>query len=130
MVTLCPNLCRSAAQVNPAGPEPITATFLPVGGGRFGDESSSAICSRSQSATYLSSLPMAIGAPFLDSVHTCSHCDSCGQTRPHMPGKAFLPFITLTDSGMSLSRIAFMNSGISTFTGQPTTHGRLGHRIQ
>ena len=33
IVTSWPNFMRSAAQVRPPGPEPMTATFLPVGDG-------------------------------------------------------------------------------------------------
>ncbi len=129
MVTLCPSLARSAAQVSPAGPEPITATFLPVGGASWvGDLFS--LWPRSQSATYLSMRPMAMGAFFLPSVQTCSHCVSCGQTLPQMAGRAFLLLSILTASGISPSRTALMNSGISTFTGQPLTHMRLGHWMQ
>ena len=67
IVISCPSFTRSAATVNPAGPAPITATFLPVDGA-FGG--SWAPLSRSQSAKNRSSRPMLIGHPFCQR-HIC-----------------------------------------------------------
>ena len=45
-----------------------------------------------QSDVKRSKRPMATGSPFLPRVHTPSHCDSCGHTRPQMAGSALALF--------------------------------------
>ncbi|MBA7612365.1 hypothetical protein ES703_19601 [subsurface metagenome] len=72
MVTLCPILASSAAAVKPAGPEPTTATFLPVGLEDLGGLATP-ILARSQSATKRSRRPIAMGASFLASEQVASH---------------------------------------------------------
>ncbi len=130
MVTLCPILAKSAAAVNPAGPEPTTATCLPVGlVGSIG-ESIASLLARSQSATYRSRRPIAIGACLFASEQAASHWVSWGQTRPQIPGRLFLLLSILTASGISPSTIALIKSGMSIPTGQPSMQGRLGHWIQ
>ena len=78
-------MARSPAHVSPEGPEPITATFLPF----FSLGASGEIpFSLAQSATNLSSLPIAIASPLIPRIHLPSHCVSCGHTRPHTAGSA------------------------------------------
>ncbi|MBA7627373.1 hypothetical protein ES703_34835 [subsurface metagenome] len=71
-----------------------------------------------------------MGASFLASEQVASHWDSWGQTRPQMPGRAFLLLSIRTASGISPSRTAWIKPGISISTGQPSTQLRLGHWIQ
>ena len=89
-VTLCPFLIRSPARVNPAGPEPTTAIFFPVGGAMGGRMNSPCFCSIS--AANRSSRPMATGSPFFPRMHTFSHWSSWGQTRPQTAGRLFISF--------------------------------------
>ncbi len=70
-VTSWPLTIRSPATVSPAGPDPTTATFFPVGSALGG--SSPVPFSLSQSAANRSRLPMATGSPFLARMHTPSH---------------------------------------------------------
>lgn len=70
MVTSCPFFASSLAAVKPAGPEPITATFFPVGCGLSGIKNP---FFRSQSATNLSNAPIATGSPILFNVQAPSH---------------------------------------------------------
>ncbi len=84
-MTSYPNFARSPAQVTPAGPEPITATFLPF---VFSGFSGEIPFSLAQSATNLSNFPIEIGSPFIPRIHTPSHWLSCGHTRPHTAGRA------------------------------------------
>lgn len=63
-------LAKSPAQVSPAGPLPITATFLFLLSS-LSDKST--LCSLDQSATNLSSFPIATGSPFMPSTHFPSH---------------------------------------------------------
>jgi len=67
-------IMRSPATVRPAGPPPITATFLPVGARISGI--SSLACSASQSARKRSRRPIAICPPFFTRTHVSSHCSS------------------------------------------------------
>ena len=81
---------RSPATVRPDGPEPTTATFLPVGAALGGKLTGTV-------------LPLVVGdrnvrgcrwpraAPFLPTMHLPSHWISCGQTRPQTAGREFLP---------------------------------------
>ena len=54
-------MARSPATVKPAGPAPMTATFLPVGGGRGGILTVPLSLSKSEAKR--SRLPMATGTP-------------------------------------------------------------------
>ena len=92
IVTSYPSLARSPAQVSPAGPEPITATFFPSFS--FGG-SGLMLFSLAQSATKRSSLPIATGSPLIPRMHFPSHWLSCGQTRPHTAGSDEDSLITL-----------------------------------
>ncbi len=124
MTTSCPSLARSAATVNPAGPAPTTATFLPVD---CGFSVTLTPLSLSQSATHLSNLPTLMGSPIFPKMHFCWHCSSCGQTRPQIAGRAFFSLIFFAASSYFPSLRSLMNSGIGTPTGQPDTHCGFGH---
>ena len=73
----------SAAQAIPAGPEPTIATAKPQGSmsGRLDHPSAIA-----RSPTNRSRRPIATGSSDWPTVHTPSHCVSCGQTRPQIAG--------------------------------------------
>src|SRR3989304_9366725 len=119
MVTECPILARSAAAVSPAGPEPTTATFFPVGSPGAG------ICTPfllSRSATNRSRYPIETDAPFLLRIHACSHCVSWGHTRPQTAGSALSDFISFIALAKSPSETYFKKAGIFTSTGQPFMH--------
>ena len=84
MVTSYPRAARSPAQAMPAGPEPITATFLPLGSTSGAWMGVWASC---QSETKRSTRPMATASPFRAWEQFFSHCCSWGHTRPQMPGR-------------------------------------------
>ncbi|WP_228253291.1 hypothetical protein, partial [Acinetobacter baumannii] len=70
MVTSYPSFARSPAQVNPAGPDPITATLCPfIFSALFG----LIPLFLAQSATNLSNLPMETGSPLIPRIHLPSH---------------------------------------------------------
>ncbi len=120
MVTSCPLRMRSPARVKPAGPDPTTATFLPVEGAFSGMKTSP--LSLSQSAANLSSLPTATGWSFFPTIHTCSHWSSWGQTRPHIAGRLFRSFSFRAEPIKSPSLISLIKAGISISTGHPSMH--------
>ena len=80
-VTSKPLRASSPAQVMPDGPEPMTATFLPLAGFILGLLASSGWSPRKRS-----SWPMATGSLLTPRMHLPSHWVSCGQTRPQMAG--------------------------------------------
>ena len=85
IVTSYPIFAKSPAHVTPEGPEPITATFLPL---VFSGAAGTKPFSLDQSATKRSSLPMEIGSPLIPRMHLPSHWLSCGHTRPQTAGSA------------------------------------------
>ena len=128
-VTLCPARRTSAATVNPAGPEPTTATFLPVSAAGAGG-----VCklfSRSKSATKRSKRPIeterSTSLKIFPTVHCAWHCFSCGHTRPHIAGSRFVVFIMSTAFLNSPFAVSAKNWGIGTATGQPATQGWFLH---
>ena len=68
--------------------------------------------------------------PFLLNMHTCSHCVSCGHTRPHTAGRALSVFISFIALSKSPSATYFRKTGILTSTGQPFMHEGFLHWIQ
>ena len=113
----------SAAHAIPAGPEPTTATRNPLGS-TYGTLSQSSAIARSP--TNRSSRPIATGSSVLPTVHTPSHCASCGQTRPQIAGSRFVSVIVSYAPRRFFSVIFKMNSGMSISTGQPRMHGSSG----
>ena len=70
IVTSYPSFARSPAHVSPAGPEPITATFLPF----FVSALAGLIpFSLAVSATKRSSLPIETASPLIPRIHLASH---------------------------------------------------------
>ena len=94
IVTSWPAWIRYPAQISPPGPEPQTATFLPVFFGVGGSGDSPWLAS--QSATKRSRRPIATDSCFLATTHCFSHCSSCGQTRPQTAGSRFVVLIDAT----------------------------------
>src|SRR5262245_8907128 len=85
-VTQCPALLSCAAHAKPAGPEPTTATRLPVredGGSGTTQPSSKAL-----SMIAHSMLLIVTGASLIPSTQDPSH--GAGQTRPVNSGKLFV----------------------------------------
>ena len=126
-VTPWPIWIRSPAQASPAGPDPMTAILLPVGG------VTEAACLRprlrSSSATNLSRCPIAMGRPFLPRTHASSHWLSCGQTLPHTAGSALSSRMMVAAPEVSPTATSSMKSLILMPTGHPSTHtGRLHSR--
>ena len=111
--------------MRPAGPEPTTATRMPVGGASSGVEA--VPCTRSQSATKRSMRPIATGSPRLATTHTTSHCSSCGQTRPQIAGRVLVSLSLTSEPATSPWRSRSMKAGMSIPTGHPLTHGGLAH---
>ena len=124
MVTSWPARRHSDAAVIPAGPDPTTATRLPVAGAVSG---TSTPFSLSQSATNRSRAPMRTGLSFFPSIQVPWHCASCGQTRPHMAGSILSCLIIRAAFLKSSFAIALMKPGISIDTGHPFTQSGRGH---
>ena len=82
-VTVCPARFSCAAQARPAGPEPTTATFLPVriAGGSATTQPSS----KPRSMIAHSMLLIVTAGSLMPSTHEPSH--GAGQTRPVNSGK-------------------------------------------
>ena len=118
-------MAMSAAMMSPAGPLPTTATRQPVFGARGGSVTWSV--SRSKSAANRSSAPTASGSPLLPSRHSFSHWSSCGQTRPQTAGSAFFSRISRAAPAKSPAATSLTNPGMSTPTGQPSTHAGFLH---
>ena len=89
-VTWTPLRASSPAQARPAGPEPTMAAFFWAGTPVAGNSSHPR--PMAQSATNRSSLPMDTGWYLTPTTQVASHCDSCGQTRPHTAGSALVLF--------------------------------------
>ena len=119
IVTSWPSLASSAAAVNPAGPDPITATFFAVGSVTSGLPTLFVL---SQSAANLSSAPIFMGTPLTPKTHFSIHWISWGQTLPQMAGRLFFSLIFLIASPVLPSFMNSMKAGMSMFTGQPSTH--------
>ncbi len=85
-VTVCPALLSCAAAESPAGPEPMTATFLPVrfAGGSATTQPSSQPWSMMATSMFL----IVTGGSLMPSTHEPSH--GAGQTRPVNSGKLFV----------------------------------------
>jgi hypothetical protein len=87
--------------------------------------------SRSTSATNRSRRPIENWIAFFAYKQFFWHCSSCGQTRPQMAGKLFFSLIFLIAPVRSFCFISLMKAGISTPTGQPSTHfgfAQFSHR--
>ena len=63
-------------------------------------------------------------------LHSASHWDSCGQTRPQIAGSGFAERRIFAAPAMSPVATAWMKSGIGIFTGQPSTHTGSWQRRQ
>jgi len=73
---------------------------------------------------------MATGSTFLAMMHCTSHCDSWGQTRPQMEGKAFDSRMTESAPSRSRTRRWRMKRGMSMETGQPEMQVGFAHWMQ
>ena len=122
--TACPICANFSAAVMPAGPSPIIATCLPVGGLRFGTSEYPFI--RTKSAAKRSSAPIATGSPRIPSTHAPSHCLFWLHRRPQIAdivdwsASFFAASLTLPFA------MSDMNSGIFMWLGQPIWHLGLG----
>ena len=103
---------KSPAQAKPAGPEPITATFLSRGGGREG--ATPFLHNQLKMPKY----PMATGCPLLPSMHL-SHWSSWGHTLPHIAGRLFFLYFSNGPSNSPCDR-SLIKPGISISTGHPS----------
>ena len=128
MVTLTPLRARSPAQARPDGPEPMMAALFCAVESICGGSSQPR--PMAASATKRSSRPMATGLNFAPTTQVASHCDSCGQTRPHTAGSALDVFRIWYERLMSRFCRAAMKPGISMPTGQPGTQRGFLQRRQ
>ena len=114
-VTLCPARFNCAAALNPAGPEPMTATFFPVR--VLGASATTQPSSQALSIIAHSMLLMATGGFMIPRVQEPSQ--GAGQTRPVNSGKLL---VLCRRSSASRHRPRYtrsFHSGIRLFTGQP-----------
>ncbi len=118
-LTLCPFRTRCHAAASPAGPAPITETFLPVAGSFSGIQESSSSRSASPAARFnrqmetASSMDLRLQAP----------SQGAGQIRPKTEGSAISFFTTFRASANSpLAKSRFIR-GISMWAGQVTWQG-------
>jgi hypothetical protein len=85
-VTVWPRLLSSAAAASPAGPEPTTATFLPV---RYsGCTGTTQPSSKAWSMIDCSICLIVTASSLMSSTHAASH--GAGQMRPVNSGKLFV----------------------------------------
>src|SRR5258705_10182155 len=99
----------------PAGPEPMTATFLPVL--RDGGSGTAQPSAMARSAIAHSMVLMATGLSSMLSVQDASH--GAGQTRPVTSGKLLVECRLRAASRQSPRKTRSFQSGIWLFTGQP-----------
>ncbi len=83
-----------------------------------------------QSATKRSRWPIATGAPLRPRTHSASHWCSCGHTRPVTAGRALSPNSVRAAAARSPCSMWATNVGMSTVTGQPSTHVARLHARQ
>ena len=118
-VTACPRWFKSCATVRPAGPDPITATVLPLlRAGICGCISpwSNAASMMKRSLSFMETA-LAVGVA-LRHEHARSH--GAGHTYPVNSGKQFVFSRRSSAMGRLLLHSCWFHSGIRLFSGQPT----------
>ena len=116
----------SPATVRPAGPAPMTATFLPVAASTGG----SSVEPSMESAAKRSRRPMETGSPLMPMTHLISHCFSWGQTRPQTEPRGELCLMTRAAPWGSPLTISMRKAGMSMLTGQPSMQAGCLHMMQ
>src|ERR1700709_2269743 len=114
-VTSCPARASCCAAANPAGPDPTTATFLPVlcfDGNGATQPSAQAL---SMIACSIDLMPT--GSSLIPSVQAVSH--GAGQMRPVNSGKLFVECSTSIADFQFCWNTRSLKSGMMLFTGQP-----------
>src|SRR6059058_2550649 len=99
----------------PAGPDPTTATFLPVR--TFGTRGFTQPFSHARSAIACSIDLMPTGSSLMFRVHAASQ--GAGQMRPVNSGKLFVESSTVQAFSQSWRYTRSLKSGMMLFTGQP-----------
>ena len=112
---MCPALLSCAAAARPAGPEPTTATFLPV---RFsGGSATTQPSSKPLSMIAASMLLIVTAGSLMPSTHDPSH--GAGQTRPVNSGKLLVLCSRASASRHWPRYTRSFHSGIRLLIGQP-----------
>src|SRR5687768_3922222 len=125
-VTSWPARASCCAAASPAGPEPTTATFLPVLTlGTCGLTQPSA---HARSAIACSIDLMPTGSSLTLSVHAASH--GAGQTRPVNSGKLLVECSTSEATRQTLRYTRSLKSGMMLFTGQPLLQNGVPQSMQ
>ncbi len=125
-VTSCPARASCCAQASPAGPEPTTATFLPV--------LCAAGCGRTQpSSQALSMIACSIdlmptGSSLMRSTQDSSQ--GAGQMRPVNSGKLFVECRVSIAPFQSWRYTRSFQSGMMLFTGQPDMQNGMPQSMQ
>ena len=125
-VTAWPARASCCAAARPAGPEPTTATVLPVltGAGRGTTQPSAH--ARSMIACSIDLMPT--GASLMLSVHASSH--GAGQTRPVNSGKLLVESRTANAFFQSARYTRSLKSGMMLLTGQPLLQNGVPQSMQ
>src|SRR5574337_738555 len=125
-VTSCPTRASCCAAASPAGPEPTTATFLPVlaAGGRGTTQPSAQ--ARSMIACSIDLMPTA--SSLMLSVHAASH--GAGQIRPVNSGKLLVLCSVSIAARQSSRYTRSLKSGIRLLTGQPWMQNGVPQSMQ
>ena len=122
-----PCLASSAAQLKPAGPEPITATFVPLAGlFSRGEKSMFQLCSIR--ARWIA--PILMGSPMPVALHSFSHSSGVGQSTPQAPPRMLFCLIVLMAPVTFFSRSFLINVPGSVFAGHPAEQGASWQRRQ
>ena len=115
MCTSWPARASCWAAARPAGPEPTTATFLPVL--RSAGCGATQPSSKARSATAHSMVLMVTGLSSMFSVQAASH--GAGHTRPVTSGKLLVEWRLCAALCQRSRNTRSFQSGIWLFTGQP-----------
>src|SRR3989339_1789657 len=124
-VTSNPSRARTAAQESPAGPDPMTAAFLPF---FFPAVSGSNPVFQPYSARNLWIFPIFTALSMPVALQASSHSTSVGQTTPHTPSRGLFFLIVLIAPLMFLNLSFLTKSAGSVEAGQALLHGASWQR--
>ena len=123
---MCPARVNCCAAASPAGPEPITATVLPV---KRSDGSGTTVpLAKASSIVRSSTCLMVTASAFIPITHAVSQ--GAGQSRPVNSGKLFVACRRSIASFISPRQIKSFHSGIKFPSGQPSWQNGIPQSMQ
>ena len=123
---MCPARVSCCAAANPAGPEPITATVLPVS--RSGANGFTLLSKKASSMVRSSICLMVTASRLIPTTHAVSH--GAGQRRPVNSGKLFVTCRRSIASTLSPRKMRSFHSGIRFPSGQPEWQNGIPQSMQ